>query len=67
MSKIPTSSDRTPAQRALDEVCLRGWSIRLVQGQPELRARLTTLSPALVDRLVEFSSAIALILQGAGR
>jgi hypothetical protein len=54
------------AKRALTEAQQRGWNIRLVHGHPELRAPLATLSPALVDRLIEFSAAVAIVLADGG-
>ncbi|HEX2528517.1 MAG TPA: hypothetical protein VHL31_19740 [Geminicoccus sp.] len=51
------------ARAALDEARERGWRVRLVNGWPQIQAPLTTMSPALVDRLREFADAVAVVLQ----
>jgi len=50
------------ARRALTEAGARGWRIHLDPDGPVLMAPVATLSPALVERLVEFIDAVAHVL-----
>ena len=54
---------RAHAIVALAEARRRGWGILLVGGQPVITAPLRSLSPALLDRLMEFIDAVTDILE----
>ncbi len=54
------------ARWATAEAKQRGWSLFLLNGQIILTAPVASLSPSLVDRLIEFSAAAAILLVDGG-
>ncbi|HEX2526875.1 MAG TPA: hypothetical protein VHL31_11345 [Geminicoccus sp.] len=41
---------------------MRGWSLFLIGSQPMLLAPVASLSPALIDRLLQFRTSLAHLL-----
>ncbi|HEX2525854.1 MAG TPA: hypothetical protein VHL31_06060 [Geminicoccus sp.] len=58
----PSRASIEAARDALAEAKLRGWSLFLLGGQPMLLAPVASLSPALVDRLLQFSPGLSHLL-----
>jgi hypothetical protein len=52
----------THAAAIIGEANLRGWHLFLLGGQPMLLAPVASLSPALVDRLLQFSPGLSHLL-----
>jgi hypothetical protein len=58
-----TSPSLQAGRRALAEANLRGWSLFLIGGKPMLLAPVASLSPGLIDRLLEFHTSLFNLLR----